>query len=242
MQIHSILLLIAAVLGVRLFWPNATSVKPALAAAHVEASKPLAPAMGAAAMADRSCVAQGGKWYCFSKRPDAGLPSDKGRLHMDYYENGKWQPGLRNVAGVLSSPPECFVNTDISTYPIICFATGADGWLYAVQANTSGWSAWTRIQSGELASRPNCFQWVDGKSIACMPRTKELTLAFLWWDGAYIGPRIQNLGGWLVDAPVCKSFSNATTGPFGCMMTMHDHSTWMVLWENDRWTWLMLPS
>ncbi len=191
---------------------------------------------------ERSCVAYSGKWFCFSKRADSRLPADKGRLWMDYYDGSKWLPAQRNPDGILSSPPECFLNTDTTTYPAICFMTGADGWLYAIQANATGWGDWTRIQSSELASKPNCFYWVDGKSITCMPRTKEWQLEFLLWDGAYIGPRIQNLGGWLADAPICKPFTSNISGPFGCTMLMNDNTVWMVIWDNNRWTWQLHPS
>ena len=191
----------------------------------------------AAIFLERSCVAYSGKWFCFSKRADPRLPADKGRLWMDYYDGSKWLPAQRNPDGILSSPPECFLNTDTTIYPAICFMTGADGWLYAIQANATGWGDWIRIQSGELASKPNCFYWVDGKSITCMPRTKELQLEFLLWDGVYIGPRIQNLGGWLADAPICKPFTSNISGPFGCTMLMNDNTVWMVIWDNNRWTW-----
>jgi len=191
---------------------------------------------------ERSCVAYSGKWLCFSKRADPRLPADKGRLWIDYYDGSKWLPAQRNPDGILSSPPECFLNTDTTIYPAICFMTGADGWLYAIQANATGWGDWTRIQSGELASKPNCFYWVDGKSITCMPRTKEWQLEFLLWDGAYIGPRIQNLGGWLADAPICKPFTSNISGPFGCTMLMNDNTIWMVIWDNNRWTWQLHPS
>ena len=188
---------------------------------------------------ERSCVAYSGKWFCFSKRADPRLPADKGRLWMDYYDGSKWLPAQRNPDGILSSPPECFLKTDTTIYPAICFMTGADGWLYAIQANATGWGDWTRIQSGELASKPNCFYWVDGKSITCMPRTWESNLEFVLWDrdADDIGPRIKKLGGWLADAPICKPFTSNISGPFGCTMLMNDNTVWMVIWDNNRWTW-----